>query len=137
MWVAFRFQVLVEGHDMLRVMGTTGVLGTKTKSNDIMETWKYLGIEAARSIIMAEIHKTMSSHGMSIDARHTMLLADCMTSKVSLLSHPAFLDFFLHSKGCVVPLIDLLHINPQPLGMGLRLSPFGNGTACQLCCNAT
>ena len=24
----------------------------------------------------------MSSHGMTIDARHTMLLADCMTYKV-------------------------------------------------------
>lgn len=64
------------------MMGSVGVQGTKTTSNDLMEIWRYLGIEAARSIIMAEIHKTMSSHGMSIDARHTMLLADCMTSKV-------------------------------------------------------
>lgn len=68
---------------MQRVMGTVGVRGLKTTSNDIMETWKYLGVEAARSVIMGEIHKTMSSHGMSIDARHTMLLADCMTSKVA------------------------------------------------------
>ena len=78
----YRFELLVEGKDLLRVMGTAGVEGTKTTSNDIMEIWKVLGIEAARTIIMAEIHKTMSSHGMSIDARHTMLLADCMTSKV-------------------------------------------------------
>ena len=41
-----------------------------------------LGIEAARAVIMQEIQHTMSSHGMTIDARHTMLLADCMTSKV-------------------------------------------------------
>ncbi len=40
-----------------------------------------LGIEAARAVIMQEIQHTMSSHGMTIDARHTMLLADCMTSK--------------------------------------------------------
>lgn len=40
-----------------------------------------LGIEAARSTIMHEIQYTMGSHGMSIDARHTMLLADCMSYK--------------------------------------------------------
>jgi hypothetical protein len=80
--MSIRYKVFVEGHDMQRVMGTVGVLGLETTSNDIMEVWKYLGVEAARKCIMSEIHKTMSSHGMSIDARHTMLLADCMTSKV-------------------------------------------------------
>ena len=38
--------------------------------------------QAARSAIMTEINYTMGSHGMSIDDRHTMLLADCMTYKV-------------------------------------------------------
>jgi hypothetical protein len=41
-----------------------------------------LGIEAARRAIMDEIKTTMGAHGMSIDERHTMLLADCMTYKV-------------------------------------------------------
>jgi DNA-directed RNA polymerase III subunit RPC1 len=31
---------------------------------------------------MSEIQDTMGAHGMSIDDRHTMLLADCMTYKV-------------------------------------------------------
>lgn len=31
---------------------------------------------------MNEIKYTMGSHGMSIDERHMMLLADCMTYKV-------------------------------------------------------
>ena len=43
---------------------------------------KVLGIEASRRKIIDEIQTTMSSHGMTIDARHTMLLADCMTYKV-------------------------------------------------------
>ena len=85
--LSVRYKVFVEGHDMQRVMGTVGVLGLETTSNDIMEVWKYLGVEAARKCIMSEIHKTMSSHSMSIDARHTMLLADCMTSKVPNSSH--------------------------------------------------
>ena len=32
---------------------------------------------------MNEINVTMKSHGMSIDTRHVMLLADLMTFKVS------------------------------------------------------
>ena len=78
----------VEGTDLQKVMGTSGVLGANTQTNDIIETSKFLGVEAARSIIMAEIQKTMSAHGMAIDIRHTMLLADCMTFKVGLMSAP-------------------------------------------------
>eukprot|EP00983_Pelagomonas_calceolata_P036102 1128966-Pelagomonas_calceolata.AAC.2 len=37
---------------------------------------------ARRISIMKEINYTMGSHGMTIDERHIMLLADCMTYKV-------------------------------------------------------
>jgi DNA-directed RNA polymerase III subunit RPC1 len=63
-------------------MGTLGVKGHLTTTNHIAEIEKYLGIEAARSCVMSEIKYTMGQHGMSIDDRHTMLLADCMTYKV-------------------------------------------------------
>lgn len=63
-------------------MGTLGVLGHKTTTNHVAEVERVLGIEAARTKIMEEIKYTMGSHGMSIDDRHTMLLADCMTYKV-------------------------------------------------------
>lgn len=43
---------------------------------------KTLGIEAARSTIINEIQYTMINHGMSIDRRHVMLLADLMSYKV-------------------------------------------------------
>lgn len=65
------------------VMATGGVLGLQTTTNHVAEIERFLGIEAARSAIMTEINYTMGSHGMSIDDRHTMLLADCMTYKVS------------------------------------------------------
>lgn len=45
---------------------------------------------------MNEINMTMKSHGMSIDARHVMLLADLMTYKVMLIS------IFGHFEGRVV-----------------------------------
>ncbi len=42
---------------------------------------------------MAQIKYTMGSHGMSIDDRHIMLLADCMTYKVTA----AFLSWTANS----------------------------------------
>lgn len=66
-------------------MGIEGVDGRKTVSNHIMEVCETLGIEAARKKIIEEIQYTMGSHGMSIDIRHIMLLADVMTNRVSYL----------------------------------------------------
>ncbi|KAK2643228.1 hypothetical protein Ddye_024991 [Dipteronia dyeriana] len=60
-------------------MGTDGIDGRKTKSNNITEVHKKLGIEAARTCIIDEIGETMKHHGMSIDIRHMMLLGDVMT----------------------------------------------------------
>lgn len=70
--------------NLLAVMGTQGVDASNTKSNHIMEMNKTLGIEAARRSIIDEIQYTMKSHGMNIDVRHMMLLADLMTYKVML-----------------------------------------------------
>ncbi|KAL7123205.1 hypothetical protein ACP275_01G090800 [Erythranthe tilingii] len=66
-------------------MGIEGVEGRKTTSNHIIEVQHILGIEAARKKIIDEIQYTMSSHGMTIDIRHMMLLADLMTSKGEVL----------------------------------------------------
>jgi len=41
-------QILVEGYGLKLCMNTDGVVGTKTKSNSIMEMKEVLGIEAAR-----------------------------------------------------------------------------------------
>jgi hypothetical protein len=81
--------LLVEGCGLQKVMTTLGVDGKRTTSNHIIEVFRALGIEAARSSIIHEIVYTMSSHGMSIDIRHVMLLADTMTFKVNTSSeHP-------------------------------------------------
>ncbi|KAL9655634.1 hypothetical protein ABK040_002297 [Willaertia magna] len=73
--------LLVEGIDVLAVMGTPGVNPKITKSNNIIELSTTLGIESARKVIMDEIILTTSSYGMNIDSRHIKLLADIMTSK--------------------------------------------------------
>jgi len=74
-------EMLAEGTNLLYVMGIPGVDGAHTKSNNILEIEETLGIEAARSTIMNEIHYTMKNYGMSIDFRHMMLLGDVMTYK--------------------------------------------------------
>jgi len=84
------YKLLVEGDDLRSVMATRGVKGTGCTSNNIHEVDRSLGIEAARKTIMNEITYTMKSHGMSIDSRHVMLLADLMTYKGEVLGITRF-----------------------------------------------
>ncbi|MDP2438880.1 MAG: hypothetical protein Q8P67_24305, partial [archaeon] len=76
-----QFTLLIEGSNLLAVMGTPGVDALETTSNNIMEVYATLGIEAARATIVREIQYTMSSHGIACDLRHLILLAETMTSK--------------------------------------------------------
>lgn len=85
-----RLVLYVEGTGMSEVMGTSGVEGTTVHNNNVMEVASTLGIEAARSTIVEQIAYTMEQHGMTIDARHTMLLADCMTNKGEVLGITRF-----------------------------------------------
>ncbi|KAG8938722.1 hypothetical protein FRC03_006984 [Tulasnella sp. 419] len=83
-------ELLVEGYGLRQVMTTEGIVGEETTSNHIMEVQTTLGIEAARRTIINEIQYTMSSHGMSIDPRHVMLLGDVMTYKGEVLGITRF-----------------------------------------------
>lgn len=85
-----RYKLLVEGNDLRGVMATVGVRGTATTSNNTTEVERVLGIEAARVTIINEIVYTMKNHGMSIDARHVMLLADLMSFKGEILGITRF-----------------------------------------------
>jgi len=80
-----KYKMFVEGDNLREVLATQGVQWQKTTSNNTLEVAATLGIEAARSTIMGEIKYTMESHGMSIDARHIMLLADLMTCRGEVL----------------------------------------------------
>lgn len=79
------YKLCVEGAGLRDVMGTYGVVGNKTKSNNILEVCQTLGIEAARTTIMTEITDVMEGHGMTVDHRHIMLLASQMTSRGEVL----------------------------------------------------
>lgn len=94
-----RFNILAEGYGLLNIMSVDGVDYTKTRSNHIFENLKVLGIEAARATIIDEIVYTMKSHGMVIDLRHVMLLADLMTSKVYFRSEYVFYPILTYRRG--------------------------------------
>ncbi|CAG9789529.1 unnamed protein product [Diatraea saccharalis] len=80
-----RYKLCVEGDGLRDVMATYGVDGTKTTSNNILEVYQTLGIEAAKSTIISEIQAVMAGHGMSVDRRHVELLAGQMTARGEVL----------------------------------------------------
>lgn len=73
------YNLCVEGDNLREVIATYGIDGRHTVSNNIMEVYHTLGIEAARETITSEIKMVMENHGMSVDFRHIMLLAAQMT----------------------------------------------------------
>lgn len=79
------YKLCVEGSGLGLVMATYGIIGNKTRSNNIWEVYQTLGIEAARTTIMNEITDVMEGHGMTVDRRHIMLLASQMTSRGEVL----------------------------------------------------
>ncbi|TKR73961.1 hypothetical protein L596_021198 [Steinernema carpocapsae] len=75
------YNLLVEGTDYLEVLATPEINPRNTKFNNALIVAEVLGIEAARTCIISEILSTMESHGIGLDRRHVMLLADLMTSR--------------------------------------------------------
>ncbi|KZZ90018.1 DNA-directed RNA polymerase III largest subunit [Ascosphaera apis ARSEF 7405] len=80
--------LLVEGYGLRDCMTTDGIVGTATRTNNVMEAKEVLGIEAARSTIADEISLVMKD--MDIDPRHMQLLADVMTYKGEVLGITRF-----------------------------------------------
>ena len=74
------YVILTAGSNLKDVMAFKGVNADKVTSNDLHETAKVLGVEAARSLIVQEINKVISSQGLAVDDKHSMLVADTMTA---------------------------------------------------------
>jgi len=67
------------GSNLAEILSFKEVNISKTRTNDIHETAKVLGIEAARNLIIEEAMKTLQEQGLDVDIRHVMLVADTMT----------------------------------------------------------
>ncbi|KHJ94076.1 RNA polymerase Rpb1, domain 5 [Oesophagostomum dentatum] len=79
------FSIIVEGSDFRGVLSEPGIDGRHTNFNNALIVAEVLGIEAARSCIINEIIATMEAHGIGLDRRHVMLLADVMTYRGEVL----------------------------------------------------
>lgn len=73
------YVIYTEGSNLKEVLRIEGVDISRTKTNDILEIEKVLGIEAARNAIVNEIIDTLDEQGLKVDVRHLMLVADMMT----------------------------------------------------------
>lgn len=72
------FIIITAGSNLKAVYNLEFVDISRTTTNDIHGIADMLGIEAARTAIMAEILKVVESQGLNIDDRHIMLVADLM-----------------------------------------------------------
>ncbi|MAF36086.1 DNA-directed RNA polymerase subunit A'' [archaeon] len=73
--------ILTAGSNLKDILQVDGVDTMRTRSNDLYQTAKVYGIEAARQVIMEEAEKVIQNQGLDVDVRHIMLLADVMTAK--------------------------------------------------------
>ena len=74
------------GTNLLDILSMNMIDKTKTYSNDIIETYKVLGIEAARQMIYNEIVEVLEFGGSYVNSHHINLLADRMCATVKMVS---------------------------------------------------
>ena len=79
------YELLVEGTGLEDVKRTDGIDGSNTTSNNILEVENILGIEAGFQTIVNELQSVYGSHGLDVNHRHLMLMADVMTSTGKVL----------------------------------------------------
>ncbi len=72
------FIIITAGSNLADVIEIPEVDASKTTTNDIHETAKVLGIEAARQIIINEAEKVIEDQGLDVDIRHILCIADTM-----------------------------------------------------------
>ena len=70
-----------DGVNLLDVFNSPYVDYIKTFSNDIIEVFEVMGIEAARSLLIEQITDVVEYEGSYINNRHIEILCDIMTNK--------------------------------------------------------
>ncbi len=75
------FYISTIGSNLARVSEVEGIDRSKTYTNNIIEIYEYLGIEAARQSIMNELKATLDAARLDVDLRHLLMVADVMTSE--------------------------------------------------------
>ena len=75
-----------DGSNLMDILALDYINTNKTITNNIVEIYKVLGIEAARIAIMNELLDVIEFDGTYINYRHVSLLCDRMTNSYKLIS---------------------------------------------------
>ena len=75
-----------DGTNLIDILANEYVESNRTSSNDIVEIYELLGVEAARSKLIYEITDVIEDAGEDVNNRHIELLCDMMTSSGKLIS---------------------------------------------------
>eukprot|EP00604_Paraphysomonas_vestita_P003644 CAMPEP_0174819944 /NCGR_PEP_ID=MMETSP1107-20130205/3430_1 /TAXON_ID=36770 /ORGANISM="Paraphysomonas vestita, Strain GFlagA" /LENGTH=1498 /DNA_ID=CAMNT_0016034309 /DNA_START=708 /DNA_END=5204 /DNA_ORIENTATION=- len=75
-----------DGSNLAEVFTLPTVDHTRTTCNDIVEMFRVLGVEGARSSVFHELRAVLSFDGSYVNYRHIACLADCMTFSGSLMA---------------------------------------------------
>lgn len=137
------FVVVTLGTNLKEIINLKEVNINKTVSNDLHEVASIFGVEAARQLIINEIHEVIKPQGLDIDERHLKLISDAMTNtgnvkgvtrigiiaqKSSILARATFetpVKQFVNatikgSKERLTSVIENIILNqPVPIGTGL------------------
>ncbi len=73
------YVLYTEGSSMKKILELPEVDTARTTTNSIIEISNVLGVEASRRSIFEEARRTLSEQGLTVDARHLMLVADVMS----------------------------------------------------------
>ena len=79
-----------DGTNLIDILGNEYVDSDRTYSNDIIEVYNTLGIDAARELLYREINEVIDFSGNYVNYRHLTLLVDFMTHKGYLMSVDRF-----------------------------------------------
>jgi DNA-directed RNA polymerase subunit A" len=69
------------GSNLSRISDMEGIDRSRTYTNNIIEIYEYLGIEAARQAIVNELQATLDGARLEVDVRHLLMVSDVMTSE--------------------------------------------------------
>jgi DNA-directed RNA polymerase subunit A" len=69
------------GSNLQRISELENIDRSRTYTNNIIEIYDYLGIEAARQAIVNELQLTLDGARLEVDVRHLLMVADVMTSE--------------------------------------------------------
>uniref|UniRef100_UPI00358E2B84 DNA-directed RNA polymerase II subunit RPB1 isoform X2 n=1 Tax=Myxine glutinosa TaxID=7769 RepID=UPI00358E2B84 len=75
-----------DGVSLMKVLSEKDVDPIRTTSNDIVEIFTVLGIEAVRKALERELHHVISFDGSYVNYRHLALLCDTMTCRGHLMA---------------------------------------------------